>query len=68
MAAAIICDLGFLKSVSGIDKYFDNASAVNILHSSTGCRFIKPSGIQLLEPLISLPTTKVASTNTIPIK
>ena len=66
--AAINCDLDFMKLVSGIERYFDNASAVKILHNSTGCRFIKPSGIQLLEPFISLPTTKVAMINTIPTR
>jgi hypothetical protein len=42
-------------------------SAVNILHSSAGCKLNPPAiGIQLLEPLIFLPITKVASINKIP--
>ena len=60
------CDLVFVKSVSGLDKYFANASDVNILQVSTGCKFINPNGIQLLEPLTVLPTTNVETINKTP--
>ena len=47
---------------------FANANAVNILHNSAGCK-LKPAaiGIQLLEPLISFPITKVANINNKPL-
>ena len=41
--------------------------AVKILHNSAGCKLKPPAmGIQLLEPLIFLPKTKVAIINKIP--
>ena len=36
MAAAISCDRDLAKLVSGSERYFANASEVNILHNSTG--------------------------------
>ena len=67
MAAAIRCDFNLLKSVSGFEINFANTKAVNILHSSAGCKLNPPAiGIQLFDPLIFLPNTKVASINTIP--
>jgi hypothetical protein len=65
---AIICDLDLLKSVSGLDKYLDKAKAVNILQVSTGCKFIKPRGIQLLEPFTLFPIKNVRIRRPIPIK
>src|SRR6185437_5830810 len=65
-AAAISCERGLSKFVSGRDKYFASARAVNILQVSTGCKLKKPNGIHDLEPLISLPTTNVAIIRNIP--
>jgi ATPase subunit of ABC transporter with duplicated ATPase domains len=45
----------------------ENASEANILLNSTGCKFIKPNGIQLLEPLTVLPITKVSNISKIPM-
>src|SRR5205085_8217539 len=66
IAAAISCARVFRKSISGRDKYFASASAVKILQVSTGCKFIKPNGIQLLEPFTVFPTTNVAAIRSIP--
>jgi len=51
-----------------MDKYFAKAKEVNILHVSTGCKFIKPSGIQLFDPLTVFPIKKVATINKIPVQ
>lgn len=66
-APAIRCDFNLEKSVSGFEINLANINAVNILHNSAGCKLKPPAiGIQLLDPLISLPKTKVASINNIP--
>jgi hypothetical protein len=67
MDVAINWDLGFEKSVSGLDKYFAKAKLAKILHVSTGCRFMNPRGIQLLDPFTVFPIAKVASMSSIPI-
>src|SRR6186997_370940 len=64
--AAIACERVLVKLVSGWARYFESAKAVKILQVSTGCRFIKPNGIQLLEPFTFLPNTNVAIINRIP--
>src|SRR5574343_2065607 len=62
MAPPINWYFSLLKSISCLDKNFAKASAVNILQSSAGCKLNPPPrGIQLLEPLIFLPMTKVAT-------
>ena len=67
IAPAIRCDFNLEKSVSGFEINLAKINAVNILHNSAGCKLNPPAmGIQLLEPLISLPKTKVASINNIP--
>ena len=67
MAPAIKCDFNLEKSVSGFEINLANINAVNILHNSAGCKLKPPAmGIQLLDPLISFPKTKVASINKIP--
>ena len=67
MAPAIKCDFNLEKSVSGFEINFANINAVNILHNSAGCKLKPPAiGIQLLDPLISFPKTKVASINNMP--
>ena len=61
------CDFSFVKSVSGFEINLANASAVNILHNSAACKLKPPAmGIQLFEPLISFPITKVANIKSIP--
>ena len=65
--AAISCDFDLVKSKSALDRYFANANEVNILQVSTGCRFIKPRGIQLLDPFTVFPKTKVINISPIPI-
>jgi hypothetical protein len=65
--AATSCDFDLVKSKSALDRYFANANDVNILQVSTGCRFIKPRGIQLLDPFTVFPKTKVININAIPI-
>ena len=64
---AIICDIGFEKSVSGRERYFAKARLAKILQVSTGWRFMKPNGIQLLDPLTVFPITNVANMSSIPI-
>ena len=67
MAPAIRCDFNLEKSVSGLEINLANIKAVNILHTSAGCKLKPPAmGIQLFDPLISFPKTKVASINKIP--
>ena len=66
IAAAMAWERVLEKSVSGCARYLARARAVNILQVSTGCRFIKPSGIQLLEPFTFLPKTNVASMSKMP--
>ena len=67
IAPAIRCDFNLVKLVSGFEINFANIKAVNILHNSAGCKLNPPAiGIQLLDPLISFPTTKVANINNIP--
>ena len=66
-APAIKCDFKFLKSVSGLDINFARNKAVKILHNSAGCKLKPPAmGIQLLDPFIFLPSTKVASMSRMP--
>ena len=68
MAPAIKWDLSFVKSVSGLEINLANASAVKILHNSAGCKLNPPAmGIQLFDPLISFPITKVANINRSPL-
>ena len=67
MAPAIRCDFNLEKSVSGFEINLANIKAVNILHNSAGCKLNPPAmGIQLFDPLISFPKTKVASISNIP--
>ena len=67
MAPAIKCDFNLEKSVSGFEINLANINAVNILHTSAGCKLKPPAmGIQLFDPLISFPKTKVASIRNIP--
>ena len=67
MIPAIKCDFNLEKSVSGFEINLAKINAVNILHNSAGCKLKPPAiGIQLFEPLIFLPNTKVASINRIP--
>ena len=67
MAPAIRCDFNLEKSVSGFEINLASINAVNILHNSAGCKLNPPAmGIQLLDPLISFPKTKVASINNSP--
>ena len=67
MAPAIMCDFNLEKSVSGFEINLANINAVNILHTSAGCKLKPPAmGIQLFDPLISFPKTKVASIRNIP--
>ena len=67
MAPAIRCDFNLEKSVSGFEINLAKINAVNILHNSAGCKLKPPAmGIQLLDPLISFPKTKVASISKIP--
>ena len=67
MAPAIMCDFNLEKSVSGFEINLASINAVNILHNSAGCKLNPPAmGIQLLDPLISFPKTKVASINNSP--
>ena len=67
IAVASNCDLVFLKTVSGRERYLANARAAKILQSSAGCKLNPPpKGIQLFEPLMFLPITKVASISKIP--
>ena len=64
---AIRCDFNLEKSVSGFEINLAHINAVNILHNSAGCKLNPPAmGIQLFDPLISFPKTKVASINNIP--
>ena len=67
IAPAIRCDFNLEKSVSGFEINLANINAVNILHTSAGCKLKPPAmGIQLFDPLISFPKTKVASIRNIP--
>ena len=67
IAPAIKCDFSLLKSVSGFEINFAKINAVKILHNSAGCKLNPPAiGIQLLEPLIFFPNTKVANISKIP--
>ena len=68
MAPAIKWDFNLVKSVSGLEINLAKASAVKILHNSAGCKLNPPAmGIQLLDPLISFPITKVANINRRPL-
>jgi hypothetical protein len=56
--AASRCDFNFVKSVSGFEMNLAKNKAVNILHSSAGCKLKPPAmGIQLFEPFTFFPKT-----------
>ena len=54
MAAAINCDLVFVKSVSTLDRYFARARHTNTLHISAGCIWNPPKRIIEFVPFTSV--------------
>jgi hypothetical protein len=64
--AAISCDLGFVKSVSILDKYLASARFTNTLHSSAGCNWKEPNLIIEFVPFTSVWKGNTSNSNKIP--